>query len=546
MISRLIRISTILGLVVVLLAGIGGVKPAPVHSQSDACRALVEQALQTAASACIGMGRNDVCYGYGPAQASFKENAGAITFEASGDLAPLMLLDSLVTSPADPAAGTWGVALMKVQADLAGLGNEAMTFTIFGDVEIQQTVPPEPPRCTVTNPGDAINARGGPGTDYRVAGMLPYGGTTSAYERNAAGTWIGTDIGWFYAPLVTLDCPIETLFVTSDNNSLSTSLPMQIFTLNSGESSACEEAPNGLLIQSPPDRRTHLMVNGVQLEFSSSAYLTAAPDQALSLTVLEGQVTASTYNQTVTALAGTQTEIPLAGGIASGPPAEPVAVQDGAGTVQALLAEFNASQASAATQCPLTAAQTVNLRSGPGTVYSALGQLGAEQVAYANTQMVGLDGSVWWRLNDGLWISGDVVTPGEGCAGLPAASTPAAVSPTQATPAAADGGAEAPSTQENPAAGAGSGAAASPDLVTITIEDQCSGGNDIYINGPTTTTGYVSGNSSVSFEVIPGIYDIISTQPGAPEYNRGAYGVQVPPFTYWINCPPNHYSDAPR
>ena len=301
------------------------------------CPALVSQALETTGTACALVGRNEACYGHTLVTATFQEDTNENQFERSGDRVPLTDLQTLVTQPADPAAGTWGVALLKVAADLPEAEDTAMTFVLFGDTEIAAPTRSTAglPTCEGANQsGDNVNVRVGPGQGYAAVDVLPSGTAITANGRNTAGDWIRFEqagvMGWVYAPLMTLDCPMDTLQVIPDTEAVVNAPATQSFMLRTTTPTVCEEAPNGLRIDSPDGQRAHIIVNGVQLEFGSSAFLTAQPDDTLSIRGLTGEVVVTALDQTVTVTPGTQTQVPLTGLEASGPPAPPEPVSSGA------------------------------------------------------------------------------------------------------------------------------------------------------------------------------------------------------------------------
>jgi hypothetical protein len=319
--------STIVSVVVLalLLTGMPSVQS---QDDSGKCEDLVMQALQMVGSSCVGLGRNEACYGHDLVVATFQAGA-EVGFEASGDLAGLTDLQALVTQPADPDAGMWGIALVKVQADLSD-AEDALTFVLFGDTELAASSEGSraPSFCTLTNNGgNNINVRGGPGTGYGIVDVLPAGGEVTADGRNEAADWVHIEregtVGWLYASLVTLDCEVDTLPVV-DAETASVPRAMPAFILRSGTESLCEKAPNGLLVQSPDGQRAHVMINGVEFEFASTAYMTGIWGDALTVYGLDGTISLTAFDQTVTVLAGTQARVPLdTNGLAIGEPQGP-------------------------------------------------------------------------------------------------------------------------------------------------------------------------------------------------------------------------------
>lgn len=103
--------------------------------------------------------------------------------------------------------------------------------------------------------------------------------------------------------------------------------PMQAFYFTSGvDDSPCEEAPDsGILIQTPEGAgEITLLVNEVNIDLGSTAYLQAQPGAEMVVNTIEGQATITSAGTTVTSPAGTRVRIPLdTTGLASGAPGNP-------------------------------------------------------------------------------------------------------------------------------------------------------------------------------------------------------------------------------
>jgi hypothetical protein len=105
-------------------------------ASAQECSAFVQQALTLASDNCSQTGRNQACHGYINVEAQPRSNAEAFAF-GLGDLADLTSVQSLTTSPLDEATGEWGVALLRVQANLPDtLPGENVTFLLFGDTQL--------------------------------------------------------------------------------------------------------------------------------------------------------------------------------------------------------------------------------------------------------------------------------------------------------------------------------------------------------------------------------------------------------------------------
>lgn len=314
----------------------------PVLSQDEAssdCAPLVEEALQVLGSSCAEVGRNEVCYGHTMVNATFRDDAVDVRFSSSGDISPLIDIDTLVTEPIDLDAGTWGVAMMRLQADLPDSDDDSsMTLVLFGDTEVISAVDPTGaalPQCSVENEsGRNLDIYAGAGTNRDVVSVFPIGEQAVVNGRNENGDWVrlfrNGSLGWLPAAELTTTCEFETLAIvdeSADTSALYTQ-PMQAFTLQTNNNSSCEDAPDGLLVESPTGQRAHVMVNGVELEFASTGFLSGDADGNLLVSGIDGEITVKALLETVQVLPGFETRIPLLDGLPIDVPEIPFEIID--------------------------------------------------------------------------------------------------------------------------------------------------------------------------------------------------------------------------
>lgn len=106
-------------------------------SSDDTCPALVQQALDAADQLCTGTNRNEACYGNVLADAEARENVTNFNFDSAGDIVNVSDIASLTLSGMNLETGDWGVALMRLQANIPDtLPGQNVTFLLFGDVQI--------------------------------------------------------------------------------------------------------------------------------------------------------------------------------------------------------------------------------------------------------------------------------------------------------------------------------------------------------------------------------------------------------------------------
>lgn len=131
-----------------------------VLAQGTDCPTIVQLALQKADQLCQNTGRNQACYGHFAMTAEAQADAADFTFNREGDLVDLFKLQSLQLSPMIEATGQWGVAVMRVQANLPDtLPGQNVTFLLFGDTEITVA----DPSASATAPMQAFYLRTGIG-----------------------------------------------------------------------------------------------------------------------------------------------------------------------------------------------------------------------------------------------------------------------------------------------------------------------------------------------------------------------------------------------
>ncbi|MBI5667075.1 MAG: SH3 domain-containing protein [Chloroflexi bacterium] len=322
---------SLLAVALLVLLGVGGVL-----AQDNSCAVLVQQALGAVQDACVQTGRNQACYGNISLTATPRERAQDFTFEQQGDLVNVADIDTLRLQSLDPAENIWGIALMKVQANLPDtLPGQNVTFLLFGDVEIQNAVEPTPELATMEiTSGGGINVRGGPSTNYAVIGSLRAGETVVANGRNEDASWLRIQVpdsdalGWVFAELVTTEGDTDTLSVVEATDTEIPFTPMQAFYFRTGVGETdCAEAPgDGILIQTPEGAgRINLRANDVDIQLASTAYLQAQPGAAMTVSVVEGLAQVTAQGATVTVPAGAKVEIPLDEDLkAAGEPGDPV------------------------------------------------------------------------------------------------------------------------------------------------------------------------------------------------------------------------------
>jgi len=95
------------------------------------------RAMDALANTCSSVGRNSACYGNNNIKAEANGGA-ALKFNAPGDQTNIQNIRALSTSPMDEKAGTWGLSVMKLQANLPDtMPGQNVTFLVFGDTTVE-------------------------------------------------------------------------------------------------------------------------------------------------------------------------------------------------------------------------------------------------------------------------------------------------------------------------------------------------------------------------------------------------------------------------
>ncbi len=326
---------------VVLLAAVLAI-PLPatdthaIRSEGYDCLSAVTQALTLTAQICEDASRNQACYGHMSLEAQPQAGVTNFVFQQAGDIVDVANVKSLSLSAMDVDNGLWGVALMRLRANLSAVTpSKNVTLLLFGESAVQNAAENVAiTELTVKTNGSAARVRRSPiNGDQLVA--LDNGNTVTATGRLADNSWIRVQLedgqtGWISSTLV--DGDIESLDVVEFNAPYYG--PMQAFYFESRTMSAekfCSEATDGMLIQTPEgNAQVTFLINKVNIELGSTIYLTAEYGGDMLIAALEGRVKVTAEGFTSMAEAGAYLTVPMGpDGTPSGPPTLPKAYADG-------------------------------------------------------------------------------------------------------------------------------------------------------------------------------------------------------------------------
>lgn len=313
-------------LVLLLIPGRGVISQAPAS-----CPQIVQFALDTTGQVCSGVGENQACYGHVLVDAIPRPGVEDFQFEDEGDVAELFAVETLRLSPMNVEVGTWGVALINMQAYLQYARPENVTFLLFGDVQIEDTYETLSSIQVRVRANEFVNARIGPSADSGVIETLMPGQMLTAQGRSADNAWIRVvlpvtrRIGWVSRHLLTTDGDFSMLRVVEDSSDFFG--PMQAFYFQSGVDDAyCPESPeSGLLVQTPEGvAEVTLLINEVSIDMQATAFLQAQSGNRMTVGVIDGWAEVESNGQRQPVFAGTQVSVPLDSMLgAAGAPSDP-------------------------------------------------------------------------------------------------------------------------------------------------------------------------------------------------------------------------------
>ena len=317
-----------------VIAGLGLFSIPAAYTQSDEalCETTVREAFVLTGENCSGLGANQVCYGNGGVNALPRYVTADFDFETPGTMLGLNQVETISTQPLDTETNQLGVARVQVGGESAGFdlvmfGNSFAANSVLPALQVDLTV------STFTSIQSEASADSAP-VGALVPGDLVYG--TGRLNPNdgsfdvTADTWVRVNApagdGWIPAAVINEDYLVTSLTIVSPDETVI--LPMQAFTFaGGGADRACSNAvDSGMVVQVSSTEAVSLRINNVGLVLlpSTSLYLQAELNTAMSLYVLEGSINIESGEITRTVSAGQVVSVPVgtegqANGVASPP-----------------------------------------------------------------------------------------------------------------------------------------------------------------------------------------------------------------------------------
>ncbi len=301
------------------------------------CAQVVPMVTNNLSAGCNNLDRDQVCYGNRVLTVENQDATAAPPFDQPGQIAPITAFKSITTSPLNLDRGEWGVAALKIKANLPGTTvGQAVTFILYGDTNVanqtpQSTETPPSTSCTAVTTKDTALLTS-PDQNGQTVKQLTANSTVSVSGKSLDDQWIigeqGTEGGWLPVSDIKLACDLNSLAPIDDRvPAVVTNMSAFYFTTGIGQQASCRSIPpGGLLVQSTKGTRVAFRANGVDITLGSTVILRAQPNGNMTVSVLEGQAVVSAASQQQTVNAGGELTIPLGGpnGLdASGPPASP-------------------------------------------------------------------------------------------------------------------------------------------------------------------------------------------------------------------------------
>jgi len=290
------------------------ITPFVAFSQGGECTTFVKQALAATDKVCTDTGRNQACYGHISLNAQPQAQDSSFKFDEVGDKVDVARVSRLSLSPMDVKTDIWGVALLKVQADIPdSMPNTNVSVLVFGDVELENAIPdPVFVNTVVAGPSNA-NIRRQPSNRAFVLSSLAPTTKVVAKGRSKDGAWLyvalpnGQGNGWVRRSLMKSTDDLTKL--KELDPSLTSYGPMQAFYLQNGKNqTTCQDVPNdGILIQTPEGvAQVQLWINEVKIKLGSTAFIQAnADNKTMSVSTLEGAAHVEALGVEQVAVAGT-------------------------------------------------------------------------------------------------------------------------------------------------------------------------------------------------------------------------------------------------
>jgi hypothetical protein len=360
-------------LLVIMILFLNGLEiPIAIEAQDGqpaSCPQVVNKKLYVVDQNCGALGRNELCYGNQRVEVTLRDPESDWEFARPSDLLPIAEVSTLQTSAFDQTADEWGIAVLNLQIesqDIVALPGQVVSFLLMGDSQIDM--------IDETRPLEA------------------------GKNRLSKAFYFSTGIG------------IPT----------------------------CQEAPDALLVQSPDNMKVSFNLNGMEVSIGSTVSFTMkdVPGKGRTLisTLVEGQMQAMVGQETFTlsqpgesagvtvneeGLIGEESEVIRESALGENTAPDSVVTLISTVHQRAENSDENSVEESSSGCEAVPVGYNVNLRTGPGVGYEVGGYLMDGEKANVVTQARDEAGAIWWKLENGLWVSSEVVNNTGACEIIP-------------------------------------------------------------------------------------------------------------------------------
>lgn len=329
---RLLILTLMLAASLLVLAPVFGQAQQPA---GDTCTALAQRAIVEVGQSCADMERNSACYGFNRVGATFFEEPTDDIFSKPSDRAPINTLSSIQTTPLDELLETWGIAVLRLQANIPNtLPGQNVIFILMGDTQVHNAVPAD----QAAQPSDVVvdvvartraRLRSLPDALANVLTVADSGQVLQADAVDPTGQWVRVVVndvpGWMSRDVLS-EADFSALpVITAD-----TRAPMQSFYLTTGLGDPqCNETPSMLIVQGPRGVKIDLTVNEANIQIGSTIILRLLDANTMEITVLDGEAIVNNLVVPAGFKAIAPVNLPGAGGSESTPEPEGTPAPEG-------------------------------------------------------------------------------------------------------------------------------------------------------------------------------------------------------------------------
>lgn len=446
-------------------------------AQEDACPSLVDQAILQTNAQCASTERNEACYGNTSIDLKARDPR-PITFSAPGDKVALQRVSALRTLPLNVDTGEWGIALLRLQANLPNtVPGQNVTFLLMGDVSLTETP------TTANRPMQSFYFTTGIGqarcqqANINALVVQSPDHTKVNLTINGAEVVLGSTAVLFASPAKSLDMLLVDGQSDVTAAGVTRSIPAGQMTqlalggsdgtqvvgapqppvsypperiagipfdlLTSGQNLALGKpvTASGSRPEDPPEHAVDDLITGadnwhyaigqplpqwIEVDLLKPSHIgkirmmtSQWPEPEIHRNVVRIWVGDADHHLTAVATLDVMTRddewIEFT----------PAAPLTGVRYVRIQLldaytggweeVQVISAGVVAGESCAITALQRANLREGPGTNYRVVSSLSKGETAIATGQAKGNDGLVWWQAANGAWVRSDNVDEAETC-----------------------------------------------------------------------------------------------------------------------------------